>query len=529
MSRAPVQRPRPGKASRSFARRQQLERERASRRRLAQRRGRQPVDLRTLLKRVPTAAWICALVAFLNATAWSVITPLFQGRDEIDHYAYVETLAETGSLPHRNASGPYTYSPQEQTVSEALHYGEVRFAPQNQSIKTAAQQKALIAAVNGKLSLKDGEAGGASAEPPLFYALQTIPYALASGNMLAQLQLMRLFDALMGAITVLLVFFFLREVLPGVPWAATVGALCAALQPTFAFTTGSLNPDALLYVLCAATFLCLAVGFRRRLTNGAAVALGLVIAAGFLTYYSFIGVALGAFVGLAVLGWRDARTRGRAAWRAPALAFGIGVSPAALDLVAKTFSKSSAFGQASAVGGTVGLKSLFNVISYVWQVFLPRLPGMTHYFEGINTWREVWFDRSVGLYGWMDTMFPEWVDNVALFFAGAILLLCGRELVRRRAALRARWPELVTYAVITLAVLVMLGITSYDEDIVTHELAIGEPRYLLEMIPLLGAVITLAIRGAGRRFVPIAGAAMVILFLGHDVFSQLQVIARYYG
>jgi hypothetical protein len=29
--------------------------------------------------------------------------------------------------------------------------------------------------------------------------------------------------------------------------------------------------------------------------------------------------------------------------------------------------------------------------------------------------------------------------------------------------------------------------------------------------------------------VPVIGAAMIVLFLGHDIFSQLQVIARYYG
>jgi hypothetical protein len=28
---------------------------------------------------------------------------------------------------------------------------------------------------------------------------------------------------------------------------------------------------------------------------------------------------------------------------------------------------------------------------------------------------------------------------------------------------------------------------------------------------------------------PVVGAAMVILFIGHDIFSQLQVISRHYG
>jgi hypothetical protein len=39
----------------------------------------------------------------------------------------------------------------------------------------------------------------------------------------------------------------------------------------------------------------------------------------------------------------------------------------------------------------------------------------------------------------------------------------------------------------------------------------------------------LAVRGAGRRWSPIAGVLLIVLFLSHDIFSQLQVIARYYG
>ncbi|HYM55354.1 MAG TPA: hypothetical protein VES97_08330, partial [Solirubrobacteraceae bacterium] len=81
----------------------------------------------------------------------------------------------------------------------------------------------------------------------------------------------------------------------------------------------------------------------------------------------------------------------------------------------------------------------------------------------------------------------------------------------------------------TVGVLVMLGVSSYSSDVIEHKYAFGEPRYLVPLIPLLGAVIALAVRGAGRRLAPVAGAAMVVLFLGHDIFSQLQVIARYYG
>ena len=58
----------------------------------------------------------------------------------------------------------------------------------------------------------------------------------------------------MGALTVLLVFLFLRELLPARAWAWSTGALLAAFQPMFGFMSGGVNNDNLLYL--AATACC---------------------------------------------------------------------------------------------------------------------------------------------------------------------------------------------------------------------------------------------------------------------------------
>ena len=57
----------------------------------------------------------------------------------------------------------------------------------------------------------------------------------------------------------------------------------------------------------------------------------------------------------------------------------------------------------------------------------------------------------------------------------------------------------------------------------------GQPRYLLPMLALGGAALVLSARGAGRRWGPAVGTLIVVLFLAHDLFSQLQVIARFHG
>lgn len=537
MRRAPA-RPAPGKTSvgsRTLQRRLRSQRKRDARRQQAHRRavfaqGGPTSSLRPLLARVPRAAWICALIALLNGVAWSIITPPFQGRDEPAHFAYVQQLAQTGSLP-RLANGQYGYSPEETLVLEGLDQEIVKLSPQMPAISSLGQQRTLTHDLNAGLSdVGSGEAGVATPEPPLYYAMETVPYALGMGNTLAQLELMRLAGALLAAITVLLSFFFLRELLPGVPWAATVGAACIAVQPLFGFMSGTVNPDTMLYTVSAALLLCLARGFRRGLTQPLAVTIGVLIAIGFLTKLNFVGLAVGVFAGLIVLGLREARSTGRVALRWTAIGGAIGLSPLLAYVLVNGLSGNSALGslQGSAFGSPHG--SLSHEISYIWEFYLPRLPGMTQYFAGLSTFRDVWLNRSVGLYGWLDTEFPRWVVNIALVLVAAIALLCLRELILRRKAVRARLPELAIFATMIIGVLVLVGASSYASRVDSGGVeGFGDPRYLLPFLPLLGAVVTLAVRGAGRRWAPATGAVILAAFLAHDLFSQLQVIARYYG
>ncbi len=490
---------------------------------------RQPRRASALLRRVPTAAWVCAAIALLNAVTWSLIVPPFEGKDEADHFAYVEQIVENGSLPE-NGQQNGNYSTQENLVLGGLRAGEVLHSPQSTSISSEAEQRALIEADHAGASRRgSGEAGIATAEPPLYYTIQAIPYLLARGNILVELQLMRLLGALFGAMTALFAFLFLREILPRSPWAATVGALAVALQPLLGFMSGSVNPDSMLIAVSAAVFYCLARAFRRGLTRRLAIVLGMFIAVGFLTKLNFVGLAFGVYAGLVVLAVREARARGRVALRLPLLAAVIGASPVALYVLRNVLSNHQTLGIASNGGSLLAPEELLHTLSYIWQFYLPRLPGMTHYFEGLATYKDIWFDRSVGFYGWMDTMFPTWVDNVALLPAALVAALFVRGVVVRRNALRRRLPELAVYIAIVLGLLVLIGADSYDSDALHHSPAFGEPRYLLPLLPLMGAVFTLAVRGAGRRWAPVAGAALIVLVFGYDIVSQLQVIARYYG
>jgi hypothetical protein len=147
-------------------------------------------------------------------------------------------------------------------------------------------------------------------------------------------------------------------------------------------------------------------------------------------------------------------------------------------------------------------------------------------FHGILTTRLFWFDGLVGLYGWLDATFPSWVYSFALIPAGLLAALFARALVIHRGALAGRALEVAVYLAMGVGLLILIGADDYAHKIPGEY---AEPRYLLPLLALWGAVLALAARGAGRRWGPIAGVAIVSVVLAHDIFSQLLVISRYYG
>jgi hypothetical protein len=166
-------------------------------------------------------------------------------------------------------------------------------------------------------------------------------------------------------------------------------------------------------------------------------------------------------------------------------------------------------------------------LAFIWESYLPRLPGMPHDFYDGFAPEQIWFKGYVGLFGWLDTTFPNWVYTAALLPATLLAALCLRTLLQARATLRRRLPELAVYAAIAIGLLLMLGVRSYSE-FPEYGDAYGEARYLLPLLPLLAAALALAARAGGRRRGPIIGTLIVVLAFSHDIFSQLQVVARYY-
>jgi 4-amino-4-deoxy-L-arabinose transferase-like glycosyltransferase len=486
--------------------------------------------LRTFVRRIPTAAWVCALVGVLNAAAWSLVFPAFQLPDEQAHYAYTEYLVHHGKPPV--AEGEDRFSSDQAAALRDLRFATIPFAPDNGTIWTSAEQARLTRdlARGADRANGNGAGFGVGGEPPLYYALQAIPYSLADGGtLLDRLALMRLLGALLGGLTVLLVFLFLREALPALPWAWAVGALGVAFHPVFGSIAGGVNSDALLYAVSAALFLVLARGFRRGLTPQLALAAGAAMAVGLLTKYNALGLVPGVTIGLLVLAIRHDGGLRPGTLRLPLLALGVAAAGPLLEMAlnATVWDRPTVGASTSAFAPSGFDASLGAAASFVWRFYLVPLPGMTHQL-GDFPLKDQWLDGFVGAFGWVDTFFRPWVYDVALLPLAALAALAGRALFAERDALRERRAELLVYAVLAAGFLLAVALACYIV-FAHYGGVVAQMRYVFPLLPLYGALLALAVRGAGARWAPVVGTAIVVLAIAHDVFSQLLVIARYYA
>src|SRR5262249_8087878 len=310
----------------------------------------------------------------------------------------------------------------------------------------------------------------ATNQPPLYYAVEALGYRLSPSTGLPdRVHLMRVISSVMAAVTVLLIFLFLREILPGTPWAWPVGALVVAFQPMFGFIGGGVNDDNLLFAAAAGVFLAFAVSFRRGLTTERGVAIGGATAAGVLAKVTMLGMLPGVVVGLLLLVLSSRPERRREALRGATAAVVTVAAPVLVYMLLNTTvwdrglflgaSGSVAVPEAQPGGSAVPAQpaSLGDALSYLWQFYLPRLPFMHSEFSAYQL-REVWFHGFVGRFGWLDYDLPAEAYTVAFLVAMTILVLAGRELVERWSRVRGRAAELVTYLSLTVFLLVFVNL-----------------------------------------------------------------------
>ena len=493
--------------------------------------------IRTQLTRIPAPGWICALVALLSALTWSLIVPLFQVPDEQAHVGYAQHVAEVGAPPAGD-TGATALSKDERRSLARLRWREVTHRPENLALTTPRAHRRLERAVERPAD-RAGEGGSSNAtqNPPLYYAIAAAAYRLSPFTTLPdRVHAMRLVSALLAALTALLAYLFLREVFPAAPWAWTIGGLTVAVQPLFGFIGGGVNNDNLLFAASAGVALSLAIGFRRGLTVPRGIALGACTAVGLLTKATMIGLIPGIALGVLLMVLRAEPAQRRDAWRGAAATVGVAAVPLLIYMVLNSvawdrgvlFGSPQGEGQrapTAAIGSRPG--TLIGHFSYLWQFYLPRLQVMNGWFPTYEA-REIWFEGFIGRFGWLDYGYPGWVYDFGLVAGGALLVLAARELVSRLDVVRRRLAELITYAAIIFGLLGLLGWIGYDWRR-GHPDQFEQARYILPLLAFYGGLITLAARGAGRRWGPAIGVLIVSIALTQSVLAMLITLTRYYG
>ncbi|MBA2637503.1 MAG: DUF2142 domain-containing protein [Solirubrobacterales bacterium] len=488
----------------------------------------------TIVRRVRfvgRAGFACAGLGFLCALAWALIVPPFHVPDETGHVAYVQRLAETGRVP-RPVTGE-ALSSEQRAVMNASQFSSVFGNPDGKPPWSDPEAAQLEAVLTQGLPRDDGGAYSASANnPPLYYLLQAPVYHVAGGDLLDRLHAMRLLSALLAGITVLGVFLFVRELLPGSRGLAVVGALAAAVQPTFAFISAGVNNDVLLFAAAAWLFFCLARAFRVGLTPGLGLGIGAAVAVGLLGKLTFAGLVPGVAFGLLVIALRDPRRR-----RAGLVALGLAAAVALLALGTYLVALQTVWDRPLFAGvvaesreGPGGAPAGFNVpefLGYLWQFYLPRAPFMTDQFPLYYPLWETWFHGFVGRFGWLDYDLPAGIYWVALGVYVTLLALVAVTLRRGAASVRRRRAELATYLLAAVGLVLVIALPGYTYREQTG-FVFEQARYLLPLLAPYAALIALAVRGAGRLG-PALGVLVVTLALAHGLGAQLVTLARYYA
>ncbi|HEX5223644.1 MAG TPA: phospholipid carrier-dependent glycosyltransferase [Solirubrobacteraceae bacterium] len=479
-------------------------------------------------------------IAAVNFFAWALITPPFQAPDEVDHFAYTQSLVERGDAPSDNPGSPLA----RWSSSEALALEDSAFFTDHQIGNShppwlSTQQRAYEADV-ARLHPSHADGGGnetAATHGPIYYAALAPGYLAGGSSPWSELTLMRLLSALLGALVPVFAYLIARELAPGRPWIAVLAALLVVFEPMYGFISGAVNNDVGVNAGAAALELLTIRTLRRGITWPAAIAIGLLLA--LLPQVKGTIISLYPVVALGLLAtiWRHHRRStpvrlgvvgvavlvGRLLGSALASAFsgtqggGAGAAPSSSDATSAALNS-----------GSAALEHPVGYLSYLWQVFLPKLPGMARHFEDVG-WPAytIFVKRGWGAFGWYDVLFQPWVYKVILVAMVAVAVLAVLALRLERRFVRAHLLELALLVLMPLAVVAGFEAAFYTPGSRNFIPEFG--RYAFPAIAPLAVLVVAALHGLGRRLVLYGGVALLVAMLSLSVASQLLTLSIFYA
>jgi 4-amino-4-deoxy-L-arabinose transferase-like glycosyltransferase len=441
----------------------------------------------------------------LAAVAWTCVLPPLEGPDEDSHVAYVQKIAETGTIPWARGETPEDLlAPYSTELAYALTFGAVTSTARNPAARPArtAADERIWSERDARLTdgqRADGRFTTAMKNPPLYYVYAALPYKVASGgSIFDRVFAMRLANIVALLVVVAFAWLIAGELLGGRRWLQALATAAVALQPQLVHMTAVVNPDVMLAAIWTAALYVMTVMLKRGASRAGFAALAALTIASALTQPRGLALVAPAALTVAVLAlrrWPRARVIIVSAIAAAGLA-------CAYVLVAY------------ALRGDVSASSVRQFGSYVWQFYLPD-PGFLQ--DSISDFGigHV-FDRYFGGFANLDATFTAGVFRSLKIASLAVALLALVGVIARRRELLRRPAVALVYAAAVVGYLALLHAVAYRSLLVSADPVITG-RYMLPLVVIYGLAIALAVSWLPRRWGVAAGgvalAAVVLLQL----------------
>lgn len=482
------------------------------------------------LTRAPSRRMFIAIaaIAFANAALWALITPAFNTPDELAHFTYVETLAG-GHLPDRDLSkgdGGNSYRPSTVYASALTAVGiigrSVAREPWSKDTEREfyAQYNKLRAGPDKPYGLTPS-----NAYSPAYYLPAVAFYEAGSfGNIFDRLYLIRLYSALLLALTVIFVMLFVGEILPRFKWAPPVAGLVVAFEPMAVHLGGGVSNDYLMIPAGAATLWLGARVMRRGPTFWGVFAASSAFAVALIAKPTSAGLAPALAFALLIAALRSERRL-----RALGTCMLGAAAPALLVL-----GSIALFGGANTTGltDTEGLPaahaiSLGGYLSYLWQWYLPSIGPMQEFFFGTPPVFRVFFGGFLADFNSLDTHFPNAVYVVFGLAGIGLLGLCVRAVWQRRERLPAAWP-IVAFPLIAVVFTAALINTSGYLLFAKDGQLFAQGRYFFAALGVFALYVAAAGVGAGKRWSMSVVSVSVMALAALNVAGIALSLARFY-
>lgn len=487
-------------------------------------------------RRIPLPLLAVLLVVLVEGLAWTFMVPALQGADEGAHFSYVQQIADGPGIPwgkdnfgHLERDYPPSVSGEQRLAWRWAGLEPLRGNQAARPLWTDADEAIWRARADQLSDYYKTDAIGSSAwrNPPLYYLSAAVPYEIAGGSFFDRLFALRLYNLVLLLGIVALTWLLAGELFGPRRALQTVASGAVALHPTLLDTMTRVTPDALLTLIAAAVLYLMAVILRRGPQWRMVALLGVLLVAGGFTQPRALSLVVPAGLAIGLAWWRR---RERAALAGPGAAAAPGRRAAWILAALAVAVAGVAFVALSLYATRIRVADVPGFWSYLWQFYLPALPGMAPPLGPEWGVHQVYLDRFFATFVQFEVGFPQDLRDLLRVAIWAGLALLALAAVRRRAALRERRDLVVVLVVTFVLTILALHAAAFREVLLNPVDPILTGRYLLMLIPLFGLAVAAATTAlpAGRVRAAATGA-----LLGGAVLLQLaafgEVLARFYA